>query len=630
MQKNILMRTILLACFVIIAGFSCIVYMNCARSVELFEQDVQRVSALTEERISHRIDSIFLKPISTAVTIANDTLLRSALESEKTNGATDSFVNTIEEYLNIYNKKYNYDSVFLVSDYTKNYYHFNGISHVVQREAAGNEWYFNFLESPAEYDIHIANDESSGNRLVVFINCKIKDASENILGVVGVGFDINYIKDVFKYYETTAGSHAYLITDTGDIAISTDTSDYKAANLFSRDEYAPLKDYIMASDNDSRSSWYESRYIITRYIPSLKWHLVVDIDTGAIRNDMKIQLRNSIIILLVILLCLLLLIVNIIRRYNKKIVRLIEDKEKSHENLFETAVKKMYDSIFEINITQNRAANEETQLYFEKLGCAPDVKFDDVLKVIAEKEIKQEYRDKYIDTFCTQNIIKMHLEGVETVSCELMRTIDDGKSYYWVRILARIFYWDEDESVRMFVYRQNIDMEMLEQQNMVRKMESDSLTGIYNKAATQNYIHEKLENNPSETHALFIMDIDNFKSVNDTCGHSVGDKVILEFASKITLCFDKNAVIGRIGGDEFIAFVKIPSLQWLEKKAGELVQLLEDEYVEGDKSCHVSSSIGIAVSPEAGTTFEALYKNADYALYQTKKRGKNGFTIFKP
>ena len=85
----------------------------------------------------------------------------------------------------------------------------------------------------------------------------------------------------------------------------------------------------------------------------------------------------------------------------------------------------------------------------------------------------------------------------------------------------------------MFVYRQNVDKEKEHEQHLVEKMESDSLTGLYNKVATQEHIQRGLLQHPDKLFAFFILDIDNFKNVNDTCGHAAGDMVIAGFAEML-------------------------------------------------------------------------------------------------
>ncbi|WP_242984556.1 GGDEF domain-containing protein [Clostridium sp. chh4-2] len=130
-------------------------------------------------------------------------------------------------------------------------------------------------------------------------------------------------------------------------------------------------------------------------------------------------------------------------------------------------------------------------------------------------------------------------------------------------------------------------------------------------------------------YAFFIVDIDNFKRVNDTYGHASGDFVIAEFARNLKDHFREDDIVGRIGGDEFAVFLKIPNREWLEKKAQQMAAGLRQNVKTDSGVCSVSASIGIAVYPEMGTDFVTLYKNADLALYYTKKNGKNGYTIFR-
>ena len=90
---------------------------------------------------------------------------------------------------------------------------------------------------------------------------------------------------------------------------------------------------------------------------------------------------------------------------------------------------------------------------------------------------------------------------------------------------------------------------------MKKKMESDSLTSLYNKAATRSYIQQKLMQNIDQYYAFYILDIDNFKDINDAYGHAVGDEVIVSFANILKKSIQQRmTIIGRIGGDEFVAF----------------------------------------------------------------------------
>lgn len=125
------------------------------------------------------------------------------------------------------------------------------------------------------------------------------------------------------------------------------------------------------------------------------------------------------------------------------------------------------------------------------------------------------------------------------------------------------------------------------------------------------------------THAMFMIDVDNFKSVNDLFGHPVGDKFLCDIADALRSCLRDNDFLIRMGGDEFLAFVKnIPTCSAIQKKAEELLYAVR-KVRPANIDVKTSTSIGISLYPEDGTSQEALFAKADQALYRAKKSGKN-------
>lgn len=132
----------------------------------------------------------------------------------------------------------------------------------------------------------------------------------------------------------------------------------------------------------------------------------------------------------------------------------------------------------------------------------------------------------------------------------------------------------------------------------------------------------------SKSHAMVILDIDNFKQINDTFGHDFGDRIIQTVAESIKESFRQDDLKGRFGGDESIVIIKdvttLTAQQLVERYRQNLVAKLKS-YKE---CCSVTNSIGISFFPQHGKTFEELFKKADSALYQSKKQGKNQATLF--
>ncbi len=169
------------------------------------------------------------------------------------------------------------------------------------------------------------------------------------------------------------------------------------------------------------------------------------------------------------------------------------------------------------------------------------------------------------------------------------------------------------------------------------KSQTDALTALYNKSATRELIEQGITTqqvpvvaykDSGENAAFFIVDIDNFKSVNDTLGHQYGDYVLTSIASKIRRTFRESDIVGRIGGDEFVVFMRnVSNERVIQGKAAELNAAIRETYESDGKKCRVSCSIGIALFPRHGVSYDELFRLADIALYIVKKAGRDGFHI---
>lgn len=158
--------------------------------------------------------------------------------------------------------------------------------------------------------------------------------------------------------------------------------------------------------------------------------------------------------------------------------------------------------------------------------------------------------------------------------------------------------------------------------------QKDGLTGAWNRKYTENAINLYLRDKRARG-ALFMMDMDNFKRVNDVFGHMTGDKLLVTFAETLKSVIRETDILCRIGGDEFIVFFKgKASREEIEKMAGKIIKKLSGKlYIPGTEQ-KVSASLGIAVSGENGDDFSSLYNSADKALYYVKENKKGGYHFF--
>lgn len=631
MKGNKLLRTNILISVILIVGFSLTAVFSYQANYRASLDNVEQVSSLTTEGIYYQLTSMFTKSVNASLTMAHDSLLVEHLLEEEKYFRDEDYIQTTRNYLETYQEKYGFDSVFLASTATKNYYTFTGLDRILIENDPKNTWFFNLLKNDQEYSLNIDNDQVKGadNAITVFVNCKVKDSKGNVLGIIGVGVQIEHLKELLLSYEKKFKLETYLINKKGTIEVSTTYTGYEEKNWFEIYGQTNIKKEMLAWKEDSVNleMWINSSentidkdYIVTRYIPELSWHLIVKQNTGKLISEIRNSIFQTCLIITFIILIILVIITSIIRNFNKQIIKLVEERE----TIFRRSTEQLYDKINELNITKNTYVGKHTVHYFETIG-AKGLPFDQGLRVIADKQIKEEYREGYINIFSPENVIKEYKKGNKSLRYEFMIT-EDGVNYHWMRVDAYIFYSPEDDSIHMFAYRKNIDEEKKKEQ----KAELDEMTGFYNKKVTERIIDRMLLESPEQKYVFFIFDIDNFKQANDNFGHLFGDLCIKEFTRVIKESFgEENTIMGRVGGDEFVVFTPIINTEWVDRKAKEVSKALNIKCENNSSYWDMSASIGIAITPEDGKEFKDIYKNADIALYQTKEKGKNGYTLHK-
>lgn len=187
-----------------------------------------------------------------------------------------------------------------------------------------------------------------------------------------------------------------------------------------------------------------------------------------------------------------------------------------------------------------------------------------------------------------------------------------------------------DDGEPLFVTGKLINIH--EHKKLEEQAKIDLLTGFYNKITTENEIEYLLKQSDiqTDTHTLFIIDLDYFKSVNDNLGHHFGDIVLHNVATDIRNCFREDDIFGRIGGDEFIVLMKqCDDIEAIMMRAYEVCKCLDQTFQGETNSYSISASIGIAMYPNDALHFEELYQKGDKALYQSKANGKNCYTRYQ-
>ena len=171
----------------------------------------------------------------------------------------------------------------------------------------------------------------------------------------------------------------------------------------------------------------------------------------------------------------------------------------------------------------------------------------------------------------------------------------------------------------------------LASQALRRQALHDGLTGLPNRTLLQDRLGQSLRESArsGEPVALLVMDLDQFKEINDALGHHVGDQVLIELANRLQQVVRGADVIARLGGDEFALLMTTDvSLEAAVQMAERVKAALVEPFVIGELRLQTNASIGIAVHPEHGTDAESLTQRADVAMYQAKRSG-SGHAVYK-
>lgn len=159
----------------------------------------------------------------------------------------------------------------------------------------------------------------------------------------------------------------------------------------------------------------------------------------------------------------------------------------------------------------------------------------------------------------------------------------------------------------------------------------DPLTDLYNRREFEQLLDKTIANASRErqSFALFLLDIDNFKSINDTLGHTYGDHFLQKFSEKLVLLTRKGDILSRLGGDEFTIITSpLKSLSSARKLAERMITSLNTSYHVDEKWLSSTVSIGIAIYPMDGENTKELLKHADIAMYNAKRSGKNSHHFY--
>lgn len=283
--------------------------------------------------------------------------------------------------------------------------------------------------------------------------------------------------------------------------------------------------------------------------------------------------------------------------------------------------------LFEVNLTRNLILKPDNRIR-ELLKGNYSMAFVGLVNDIANMIVLPEDKQKFLADFSREKLMDLFKVGKTKINFEYRV----GKSlvdYYWIRVSINFILEPMQGDICALVYVQNITDTKVREQKLQSKAERDSLSKLYNRITTQKKAEKFLfsaENTGMSV--LFMIDLDNFKQINDSLGHLYGDAVIIETAHRLKRIFRESDIIGRLGGDEFAIFIpNVPTMDFIIEKAKSISTAISAPVLFDNIPKSIGCSVGIAHTKEK-IDFKTLYEMADKALYVAKSKGKNRFEFF--
>ncbi|WP_097002292.1 sensor domain-containing diguanylate cyclase [Lacrimispora amygdalina] len=326
MKKHILLLSNLIIIISIIIGFIGIVYRDTTAYQDLAEKHLENILSLANKDISSHVEDSMTKPVMVSKTMANDEFLKKWLSQEPQNAGNDTYLKQLYNYLNAYRNKYGYTTVFCISAETGNYYYQGGFNKTISESDEHDVWYYNFIKSGNEYDLEVDTNETKNDYITVFVNFRVEGSDGSLLGVIGVGLQVDSLGDTIYSYERDYGLSVHIINVMG-----AETSFKGSTDIFISEEELQkrvgITDSLQLKESETPiMQWYTSegkrKCLITQYDRMLGWYLVLEMDTSSISQVFQERVKSNVFFMLVALAACIVVSTSVFINCNLRIVKI--------------------------------------------------------------------------------------------------------------------------------------------------------------------------------------------------------------------------------------------------------------------------------------------------------------------
>lgn len=485
-----------------------------------------------------------------------------------------------------------------------------------------------------------------------------EDSQEKLMFIVPIEIDGKYEYCIYGKCKLSSivgkiklskesGKYFQIIDNDGKYVYSSDNK-----NVFSEGEniWDELKKYKF-EDKDSIDKIYknikegkngefyfeyknEGRYVSYKPIGINNWY-IFSMQTEYDMNNYTQKVWREVLKLLTGIIIILAVLMSIIVNNIIKSKRILTEKDEQlsvQNSIFNLVLNRIDNIPFEVDLSRKVLILYIKNKYGEKHIKEVNLGQLDPNTLFKKGKIKEEWLESYKSVY--EKII-----NVKEIKSEIINLKVYG-GFHWIRVETIIINKNNKEKhiVGIFEnYSEQMDKEetikkhIEELSVMDLKTKTDYLTSIFNREGFMREVNYylSLERNDSSKDVFLILDLDNFKAINDLFGHSMGDKVLIDTANIIKSNLSKIDIVGRLAGDEFVAFIRnIDRREDLESIAKRLNTLLDRVIRKDGIEVRISASIGMAFVEKTHNKFEDLYERADKALYDVKYENKNGYKIY--
>lgn len=282
-----------------------------------------------------------------------------------------------------------------------------------------------------------------------------------------------------------------------------------------------------------------------------------------------------------------------------------------------------------VNLRSNKVLYIWSNAY-EKENMEGILSYESLFYSIAE-HITHKDKKRYLEQFSKEALSRAAMKNQSSIYGEFRCTRRTGQ-IIWCAFRLMIIPDPVTAEQVGILYIRDIDDRKKTELALQERAERDALTGLYNRQTVESMIQKRMlqRQSSSDQCALFIIDMDAFKQVNDRHGHLVGDRILQEAGRILREDSNGKCITGRLGGDEFVVYADgIPNKQWATDLAKQICQRLNVRYVVDGKTLHISASVGLVTAPCKDANFKEMFQQADAALYQAKSGGKATYVYFQ-